>query len=122
MSRPARERGAARTLFGIGVGVGALVMVAAVTAAAALTPDDTARLLLVAAAVGGHAALSDDTSASVATAVLGYLLFRGFLIARYGELTWDPANSLWHLLVFAFALGLGLGQRWIRATVRRGDR
>jgi len=51
----------------------------------------------------------------LAVAGLGYLLFIGFLVNRYGELTWDGTTSAWYLTVFALAIGLGLSRRWIRA-------
>ncbi len=107
---------AGRTPFGIHLAVGAAVMVGACIAAAALFPDVSGRLVVVALAVGAYAGLVDDTRASLAVAGLGYLLFTGFLVNRYGELTWDGTTSTWHLTVFALAIGLGLSRRWIRAV------
>jgi hypothetical protein len=68
-------------------------------------------------AVGGFAALADDVRAGLAAGGLGYLLFDGFLVNRYGELTWTGRTSVWHLAAFALALTLGLGWRRLR-TVR----
>lgn len=108
--------GTGRTPFGINLAVGSVAMVAASFAAAVVSSDVSARLAVMALAVCVCAALVDDTRASLATAGLGYLLFTGFLVNRFGELTWDSATTLWTLLVFVLATGLGLGQRWIRAA------
>lgn len=93
--------GAGRTPFGIAVGIGATVMVAAAALSAALFPpvDMAARLAVVSVAVGVCAATTADTWASLVTAGLGYLLFCGFLVNRYGELTWDGTTSVWHVTV-----------------------
>jgi hypothetical protein len=36
-------------------------------------------------------------------------------VNRLGELTWDGMTSLWHLIVFALMVGLGLAVRRVRA-------
>lgn len=98
-----------RTPLGIDVAVGASIV------AAALVSDPWGRLVIVALAVGGYAALVDDVRACLATAAPGYLLFDlfdGFLVNRLGELTWDGTTSMWHLVVFALTVGLGLGHAY----------
>ena len=106
------------TPFGIGVGIGAAVMVAATATAAALFPpaDVSARLVVVAVAVGAHAVIVADPRANLVTAVLGFLLFDGFLANRYGELTWNGTTSGWHVAVFVLAAGAGIGWRRIRTA------
>lgn len=102
----------------LGLAGGATVMVGATFAAAALFPSGQvpARLIVVAVAVGACATVLADKRVTLAVTGLGYLLFTGFLVNSYGELTWDGANTVWHLLVLATAATIGLGQRWIRAA------
>ncbi|MGN9907667.1 hypothetical protein ACTMTJ_08955 [Phytohabitans sp. LJ34] len=71
-------------------------MVVAAMAAATLFPDSdaTGRLLAIVLAVGGYAALVADTWAALVTAGLGCLLFDGFLVNRFGDLTWDGTTSM----------------------------
>ena len=102
--------------FGITVGFGALVMVAATVVAAAMFPEVPARLVVVALAVGAYAAAVEDLWAGLVTAAVGYLLFDGFLVNRHGELAWAGTTSVRHVAVLAFAVGVGLVWRWIRAV------
>ncbi|MDQ7904382.1 hypothetical protein RB614_43675 [Phytohabitans sp. ZYX-F-186] len=114
---------AGRTPFGIDMAAGAAAMAAATTVAAVLFPrgDTSGRLLVVAVAAGVYAALAAGTRAALATAGLGYLLFNGFLVHRFGDLSWDGPECGWHLAVIAFATALGLGQRWLRHAQAAGD-
>jgi hypothetical protein len=116
MSAPS---GVERTPFGVAVGIGAAAMIAAAEVAAVLFPpsDGWARLAVVSIAAGGYAVIAADARASVVTAGLGYLLFTGFLMNRYGELTWGGTTSLRQLIVFAAAIGIGAGLRWIRTVM-----
>jgi hypothetical protein len=102
----------------LGLAGGATVMVGATLAAAALFPAGQvpARLVVVAVAVGACATVLADKRVTLAVTGLGYLLFTGFLVNSYGELTWDGANTGWHLLVLAMATMIGFVQRWIRAA------
>lgn len=118
MAEPA-DGATARTPFGINVAAGAGVVVASVAVAPVLFPEPAARLLVVVIAVGGFAALADDIRAGLAAGGLGYLLFDGFLVNRYGELTWTGTTSVWHLVAFALALALGLGWRGLRSIRAR---
>ncbi|HEX2357858.1 MAG TPA: hypothetical protein VHI50_15555 [Micromonosporaceae bacterium] len=108
-----------RTPFGISLAAGAAVMVASVAAAPVLFPELPGRLLVVVLAVAGFAALADDARAGLAAGGLGYLLFDGFLVNSYGELTWTGTTSVWHLVAFAVALTLGLGWRRLRTVQAR---
>jgi hypothetical protein len=113
------DTGAAETPFGIDLAVGAVVMVAAVLGAGALFPDVPGRLVVVALALAGYTALVGQARAGLATVVVGFLLFNGFLVNRYGELSWDGTTSAWHLGLLALAAGAGLAVRWVRrARVR----
>lgn len=108
------DTGAAGTPFGINLAAGAGAMMASALVAPALFPDLPARLVVVALAVGGFAALVDDVRAGLVTGGLGYLLFDGFLVNRYGELSWTGTTSMWHVSVFVLAVGLGLAWRSVR--------
>jgi hypothetical protein len=114
--------GTVRTPFGVNLAIGAVYMVGASAAAAALLPDVPGRLVLVALAAGGFTAVVHDPRACLATGALGYLLFDGFLENRYGVLAWDGTTDMRYLMIFALALGLGAGRRWlirVRAVVAR---
>ncbi|WP_329101001.1 hypothetical protein OG792_19860 [Micromonospora sp. NBC_01699] len=106
------------TPFGIDLAGGALLALGVtIVSAAALSPNEVAaRLLLVATAVAVYAMWTADLAASLATALLAYLLYAGFLINRFGTLTWDGTSSAQQMLVLALAGGLaGLG-RWLRTA------
>lgn len=111
--------GMGRTPLGIAVGIGAAVMVVAEQVAAVVFPpaDVWARLVVVSIAAGGYAAIVADVRASLVTAGLGYLMFTGFLVNRYGELTWDGTTSVWRVIVLAAAVGIGAGAGRILAVV-----
>lgn len=107
-----------RTPFGIDLAFGAVAMVAAVAVAAPF-PGIPARLAVVSLAVGVFTALVDDARAGAPIAVLGYLLFNGFLVNRFGDLTWSGTTSGWQVAAFAAAVGLGLGWQWLRRARAR---
>ncbi len=107
---------AGATPFGINLAIGAAVMIGATVAAAALAPEVPTRLVVMSLAVVAVAGLVKDTRASLVVSALGYLLFTGFLVNRYGELSWDGTTSAWHLAVFALSVGLGRVWRWIRTV------
>src|SRR5262245_33216568 len=100
---------------GIQLGIGSAALVAAWFVAAARGPSVSWQMvLLMAFAVAVGAALISDLRFATAFAVMGYLLFVGFLVNQYGELRWDGRASLGPLAVFGFAFWLGLGRRWMR--------
>ncbi|MCW6004426.1 hypothetical protein K1W54_07490 [Micromonospora sp. CPCC 205371] len=68
------------------------------------------------------AAIVTGVLASLVTAGLGCLLFTGFLVNRYGELTWDGTTSVWRAIVLAAAVGIGAvrGGSWQPRTNREG--
>ncbi|MFC7247444.1 DUF4118 domain-containing protein [Catellatospora aurea] len=121
MPHPTRPAAQEPTPFGINLGVGAAAMSAATIAAAVLADDPTARMIIVAAVIGVYAATVADTRASLATTLIGFGLFNGFLVNGYGELSFHGTQTLWNLSVFGVALGLGLGQRWLRQVRDTAD-
>jgi len=101
----------ARTDIGIGLAIGVVAVVGATIGAAALTAGVPGRLAVIALVAGAVAAWVDDARAAVATAGVGFLLFDGFLVNRYGDLSWHGRTSLWQVAVLAVALGVGRGWR-----------
>ncbi|GIF97640.1 hypothetical protein [Catellatospora citrea] len=118
--RPADETQA--TPFGINLALGAVVVCVSTILAGAFVTEEPGRLMLAAAVTGVFAAVVADTRASLLTGLLGFLLFDGFLVNRFGELSWDGVTTLFNLTVFGVAVGVGLGQRWIRQAVARPAR
>lgn len=107
-----------RAPFGIDIALGTVAMIAAVAVAAQL-PAIPARLVIVSLTLVVFTALVDDPRAGALVAVLGSLFFDGFLVNRFGDLTWGGTTSVWQLAVFATAVGLGLGWRWLRRARAR---
>lgn len=112
--------GGQRTPLGIHVAGGALAAVGATVLAALVVPTSATfgRLAVVALAAGVFAAVVPSAAASLATGALGFLLFIGFLVNDYGELTWDGERTQAYLLFMTLAVALGLGQRWMRSVLR----
>jgi hypothetical protein len=115
-----------RTPIGISLALGAAALVGGAVVAAIAFPADSegalgsvaggARLAVLASVVALVAISVDDTRAVIAVAGLGCLVFTGFLVNRFGELSWHGTASLWHLSAFAVAAGLGV---LLRRTRRR---
>ena len=93
---------------------GAAVMAVATLLAGLVTDDTTAQLVVVAVALAGFAAVVADTRTSVYTTVIGCVLFESLLADRHGFPMLDGTTTGWHVSVLLAALGLGLGQRWLR--------
>jgi hypothetical protein len=91
------------TPFGINLAVGVVIVLGASAVAGALS------------------AVVDDWRAALATAGLSCLVFDGFLVNRYGELTWDGITSVWQVATLAVAAALGRAWRSVRSTGRRGS-
>jgi hypothetical protein len=104
------------TPFGIDLAVGAVVAMISVAAAGALAPGAAGRAAVVALGVGGFLAVADDARAGLLAMVLGALLYDGFLVNRFGELSWTGTTSMWHLLSFALVALVALGWRWARGS------
>jgi hypothetical protein len=110
---------------GLNIGLGSLTVVAAsVLAAAVPTSDATSRLALVAAAVTVVAALSRDLIAAPVVAVLAWLIVNGFLIDRFGELSWHGRSDVYRAVILVLAAGIGqvAGQLWWRWHATREHR
>jgi len=107
------------TLWELHVVSGAVVATAAVLVAAPL-PGTTARLVLVCAALALFAWLVPDALAALATAGVAYVLVNGFLLHRYGELSWDGADSLAQLGLLALTAVPALARSRVDAV--REDR
>jgi hypothetical protein len=88
-------------------------MVVAAMAAATIT-GVSARLAVIAVAVAAYAAASTGVLAAAVTAGLGYLVFNGFLLNRYGELSWSGRASASQVVILALAVGGGRALRWLR--------
>jgi hypothetical protein len=99
---------------GIRVGIGALVVVAAGLIAAAA--PGAWRFGIVAVAVVVFAAVAGDLVAVPTTVGLAWLVVNGFLVDRFGELSWHGRSDLYRaaILVVAGGLGQAVGRaRWL---------
>jgi hypothetical protein len=106
---------------GLTIGLGSLTVVAAAAIAAAVpTSDPTSRLALVAAAVAVIAALSRDIVALPGLVVLAWLIVNGFLVDRFGELSWHGRSDVYRAVILVLAAGIGqvAGQLWWRHATR----
>jgi len=103
------------------VGTGALVVVVAGLIAAAA--PDAWRLGIVAVAVAVFAAVADDLIAVPVTVVLAWLVVNGFLVDRFGVLSWHGRPDIYRaaMIVVAGALGQVVG-RVRRARLERRQR
>jgi hypothetical protein len=89
-------------------------MIVAAGIVAALVPAayPGPRFAVVAVAVGLFAVLTVDHLALAPVALLGALVVNGFLVNRFGELTWHGSSDLYRLMLLAMAgaLGLAIGE------------
>jgi hydrogenase/urease accessory protein HupE len=101
--------GGASTPFGFLVAAGSLTVVGATIAAALALPAPATvpRVAAVALAVGAFAAGTPNLGASLLTGVLGFLFATGFLVNRFGELTWHGQRSAVHLSLVLGAVAVG---------------
>ncbi len=119
---PSEWERADRTPVGVTIagGVTALVGAALVTS---LTPaqDSVLRVGLVAVALGAFAAATGEPFAMVALVPLAWLVVNGFLVDRYGVLSWHGWADVYRAVVLAAAsvVGLAVSQR-LRKEPRRG--
>src|SRR5262245_44904021 len=93
---------------GLQVGAGAAAAVAATFAGAALPSVLRAwRVVPVVIAVLVFAVLATSVSAAASTAVLGQLLVTGFLVNRFGELSWHGAPDVGRMVLVGGAAAAG---------------
>jgi hypothetical protein len=101
---------------GLQVGFGALAVLSATMIGAMFPPSVWWRAVPVAIAVFAFAMLSARPGAVAFTAVLAYLLVIGFLVNRFGQLSWHGAADGGRLLLIGAAAGFGLlagaGRGW----------
>jgi len=113
---PVRARSAPE--LGIDIGIGAVAVVTAgLIAAAVPAADQPWRFAVMAIAVVVFAALSGERLAVACTAGLAWLVVNGFLIDRFGELSWHGPTDLYRAVMLILAGVLGL---LIAAVRRRG--
>jgi hypothetical protein len=111
--------------IGILIGGGALVAVLATTVAAAAPATGEWRLGIIAIAIGLFAAFARRPLAVSSTVVLAWLLVNGFLVDRFGELSWHGRADLYRAaaLILAGAGGQVVGVlRLVRARIRDHER
>jgi hypothetical protein len=109
-----------RTPVGINVGVGMVAVLAAMMLAALLPGSAGAwRLVPVAVALFVIGAFTVDPAAVAFVATVAYLLVIGFLVNRFGVLTWHGAPDIYRLLVIVVSAGAGLVVGAVRRWTRR---
>jgi hypothetical protein len=99
---------------GIGIGTGAVLVVAATFVAAAL-PAGCWFVLL--ATVVGAVATSLRPRAAIAVAGIAFLLADGFLVGRFGELAWHGPADLARLGLLLAAAGSGAAAGAVRQGI-----
>jgi hypothetical protein len=111
------------TPTGIHIGLGVPAVVAAVMVAA-LMPASAGgwRLVPVAAALVVIGACTVDPLAVAAITALAFLLVVGFLLNRYGTLTWHGMSDIYRFVAVSGASGAGLTigavRRWLQQRRR----
>ena len=104
---------------GFTVGIGATAVVAAGVVASTVPAADSGwRFGIVVAAVAIFAAFAGDAVAVAWAAGLAWLVTNGFLVDRFGELSWHGRSDVSRAVMLMLAGGLGL----LIARVRRERR
>ena len=116
---PVRARHAPPPELGLGIGFGAVTVVTAgLLAAAVPVTDQPMRFGVMVAAVAVFAALTGDRVAAAWAAGLAWLVVNGFLVDRFGELSWHGPADVYRAAMLTLAGVLGL---LIAAVRRRRD-
>ena len=96
------------------------------TLLASMVPSADAgwRLAVVACAVGAFAAATTNVLAVPCTVALAWLFVNGFLVDRFGELSWHGAADVMRALMLVLAGGVGqvVGHAWRLWLLFRRDR
>jgi hypothetical protein len=105
----AHPRPAITGATGLLIGSGAL-LVTLVTMGASAIPSTSGglRFGVVAFAVGAFAALTLDRMAVAGTGALAWLLVNGFLVDRFGELSWHGRADVYRALMLVAVASVGL--------------
>ncbi|MBV9922325.1 MAG: hypothetical protein JOY78_15955 [Pseudonocardia sp.] len=106
---------------GFGIAGGSVVVVFAALLAGALPSSaSVARLNLFSVVVAGFAACPLTAFAVTGTSALAFLVFDGFLVNSFGQLSWHGAVDGWRLLTLAVAVAVGFATGVVyRAAERR---
>jgi hypothetical protein len=91
----------------LGYASGGMVAVTVLTAMFT-QPGSPQRLLVMALAAGVAVALMPDWRQGLLLALIGYLLYVGFLVNQEGELTWHGRHPWVEVGIFALTVSSGL--------------
>ena len=119
---PAGSASADRCPTGIAVGVGAAATVGVAMLAATLPPSPLPRLALMVGAVAVFAAVAGDGLAALSVAGLAWPIGNGFLLNRFGVLTWHGRVDAWFVLALVTAVAVGMLVAQMRREVRGRQR
>jgi hypothetical protein len=120
VARYALRTGRLAPHVGLQVGAGALAILLATMIGAGLpTATGLWRAVPVAVAVLTFALFGVDAAAVASTAVLGYLLVIGFLVNRFGELSWHGAPDVGRIALIGGAAAAGFAVGIMRRRHRR---
>lgn len=93
---------------GVFVGIGSVAVVVAAFLASALPQNDAVlRYGVLAATVFVFAAVTGRWAAATRVAIIGYLVFDGFLINQMGELSWNGRGDVARILTLSVAVIFG---------------
>jgi MFS family permease len=93
---------------GIAIALGAAVLIGVAFISAAFPPAPAPRLALLVVAVALFAALSGDGPAALAVAGLAWPIGNGFLVNRYGGLSWHGRLDTGFVLSLLIAVSVGM--------------
>ena len=116
---PRRGGTSVRPPLGITMAIGAVAMAAATVVAATIPTGLTGwRIGTVAAVLCVLSAATVDPIASAVVAIYAYLFVDGFLVNRFGDLSWQGPADLRRAGVLAAASAVGLALGWLLRVFR----
>ncbi|MGW3472089.1 hypothetical protein ACWDKQ_27310 [Saccharopolyspora sp. NPDC000995] len=103
--------------------IGFFVVVAGIVLAATVawwSDEQLARFIALGVVVGGYGAAIRNAAGALVTAVLGWMLFNGFVVHSLGDLAWEGSSDAVRLAALAGAavLGVLVGRAWAGAHER----